>query len=221
MTPAKAALAAGFASGSGVTTELEKDAEVVARISELMEERRLHKEQQKIAAKAAAQTVGQITGKSRAWVIEQLAENALMARNEGDFKESNTALKLIGDHLGMWGGGGDGDERAGPGGVPASLDFDALDALVQNTEHLIETQTAALPEPTDAEMRLLLGETGRPDRALTTGSETDVALTMAEIAAEADEPPIEDGWVEIDPTTSPEQIVAQATGKTPVRPRRK
>jgi hypothetical protein len=50
----------------------------------------------------AAKMVGQVTGISKAWVIQQLAENAINAKEDGDYGESNAALTLIGKEYGMF-----------------------------------------------------------------------------------------------------------------------
>jgi hypothetical protein len=65
----------------------------------------LKREQQRTAAMEAAKMVGQVTGVSKAWVIQQLAENAINAKQDGDYGESNAALTLIGKEYGMFQGG--------------------------------------------------------------------------------------------------------------------
>lgn len=104
MVPAKAAIAAGFAAGPSIYTNLEKDPEIIQRISELLEEYRLHKEQRRVAALEAARMVGKTVGYTRAWVLEQLAEVAAQARADGEYGEANNALKLIGQELDMFKG---------------------------------------------------------------------------------------------------------------------
>lgn len=183
MNAAKSALAAGYAPGSS-TTHLENDPEIQARIGELMDEHKAQRDQQRAAASEAAKIVGQMTGVGRAWVIEKLAENAQNAAREGDFKESNSALELIGKEFGMFQGQQNGDEDGSP--VPKTLNMDSL-------ESVLDAATDALPPPAastlpaygeDMAMSLIEGQTGKGksnrvpvgDRALTTGSETDVAL---------------------------------------------
>ncbi|UTC28524.1 terminase small subunit [Brevundimonas phage vB_BpoS-Gurke] len=184
MKPAQAAQAAGYAPGTS-TTHLEQDETIKLRIAELFEDYQAQRESQRVAAREAAKVVGTITGASRAWVISQLAENAILAAKAELFKESNAALELIGKDLGMFQGGSDGDEG---GGVPQTLDLDKMDAL-------LGAAMDALPaaERTEADlsrdfthetaMELIAGQVRSPPapnlakaRELSTGSETDVAL---------------------------------------------
>lgn len=191
MRPSVAATAAGYAPGSS-TTHLEQDAEIVARIGELMEELKAHREQQRAAAVEAAKMVGQMTGVGRAWVIQQLAEVAQNAKQDGEYKASIDALELIGKDFGMFSGGsGDDPDK---GNVPASLDLDKLSAVLDQAHD-------ALPPPlVDASKvfddntayRLIEGQASpallREARKLTTGSETDIALTMDDDAGPAEDP---------------------------------
>lgn len=190
MNAAKAALAAGYAPGSS-TTHLETDADVIARIAELFDEQQAQRAAQREAAIEAAKVVGQMTGVSRAWVITKLAENAQNAASDGQFKESNAALELIGKDFGMF-SGGSGDDPAS--NVPKTMDLDKLDGLLQQTtEGLIYEKTDAEVSREfghDTAMELISGmaveqKPAKPrkadkidpkDRRLTTGSETDVAL---------------------------------------------
>lgn len=186
MKPVQAASAAGYAPGTS-TTHLEQDETIKARIAELFEDYQAQRESQREAAREAAKVVGAMTGMSRAWVITQLAENAMLAAKAEMFKESNAALELIGKDLGMFQGGSDGDDGSG---VPQTLDLDKMDAL-------LGAAVDALPPPEQSEadlarnfshetaMELIAGQvkTPPPDlakaRKLTTGSETDVALGAA------------------------------------------
>lgn len=196
MNAAKAAIAAGYAPGTS-TTHLEQDREIMNRIEELFEEQKAQREAQRAAAIEAAKVVGQMTGVSRAFVIQKLAENAQNAAADGQFKESNAALELIGKDLGMFNGGADNDS-GGPS-IPHTLDLDKLDALTGGA-------LDALPPPEKSEadlarefspdvaLDLIAGQVkpqNKPDmakaRRLSTGSETDVALG-ADIP-EVDAPP--------------------------------
>lgn len=197
MIPSKASLAAGYAAGSS-TTHLEQDPEIVARIAELMEEYKAQKEQQRIAAMEAAKMVGQMTGVTRAWVIQKLAENAQMAANEGMFKESNEALKLIGQDFGMFNGGSD---EEGAGGVPKTLDLDKLDAILDQSTSAIEAPEMSEIEKSkqfgeETALRLIEGQIAPKrldkEREFSTGSETDVALTAD--AVPDDQLPDEDDY---------------------------
>lgn len=192
MNAAKAALAAGYAPGSS-TTHLEQDADIVARIAELFEEQQAQRAAQREAAIEAAKVVGQMTGVSRAWVITKLAENAQNAASDGQFKESNAALELIGKDFGMFTGGSGDDPSSN---VPKTMDLDKLDGLLgQTMEGLIPEakSDAALSREfgNETAMELIQGMMVEPvkpakppkaekvnprDRRLTTGSETDVAL---------------------------------------------
>ncbi|AXQ69537.1 terminase small subunit [Caulobacter phage CcrBL9] len=193
--PKKAAQAAGYATGSAVYQGLEEDADVVARIHELIDERNEAKAARMAAAQAKAlaegHTVGTMTGVSHAWVIEQLKMNAEDARESGDFKESNASLKLIGEALGMWGGGLAGKDGAGPGLLngsgdgPMLIDLDSIDKLIGVTDQF--HQIALAPpgelsvEDRDIAMNLIAGQGSKNlagDRQLSTGSETDVALQL-------------------------------------------
>lgn len=185
MKPAQAAIASGFASGSAVYAGLEKDHEVQARVAELMDEIKLKKEQQRAAAVASAREVGALTGKSKAWVIQQLAENAQMARQDGDYANANTALKMIGDELGMFKGGSAGEVEDANG--VKTYDMDVLESVLdQARAELTPPEDAPglrdAPLPADA-LKLIEGHGAaakriREARRLSTGSETDVALTQ-------------------------------------------
>jgi hypothetical protein len=190
MIPSKAAMAAGYAPGSS-TTHLEQDAEVVTRISELMDEQKAQREAQRAAAIEAAKVVGQLTGVTRSWVIQKLAENAQMAAQDGQWKESNAALELIGKDFGMFAGGSSDDD---PGAVPDTFDMDKLGAMLDSAHGAlpkpVETDASKIFEP-DMALSLIEGQVARPrlaaDRELTTGSETDVALTVYGMPDEEDD----------------------------------
>jgi hypothetical protein len=192
MIPAKAALAAGYAPGSS-TTHLEQDAEVLSRISELMDEMRSQREAQRAAAIEAAKVVGQLTGVTRAWVLQKLAENAQMAAQDGEWKESNAALELIGKDFGMFAGGSGENPESN---VPATFDMDALGAVLDKAAGALPAPEIVESKNFDPDMALSLIEgqlvkrEKRMDmqaaRQLTTGSETDVALSLD---AEPDEDP--------------------------------
>lgn len=203
MNAAKAAVAAGYAPGSS-TQHLETDPDVMARIEELFEEQKAQREQQRLAAVEAAKVVGQMTGVSRAFVIQKLAENAQNAAADGQFKDSNYALELIGKDLGMFSGGqGDDDGTR----VPQTFDLDSLGAALGDAISALpdtEKSEAALSREFGQEtaMELIQGHVKKDridpnDRKLTTGSETDVAL-IDEARAEdvmnalGDLPPLED-----------------------------
>lgn len=186
MVPAKAAVAAGYATGSSIYAKLEEDKEVISRIVELQEEFELKKEQQRAAARASGEHIGKLTGIGRAWVLRELAENAAMARHEGKYMESNASLKMIGEELGMWKGTGDDEKNAN--GMPEALDFNTLESLTDAAHDAINPP---LPDPltdseeTDLEMRereraarLIEGSTNRKKiEPLDLDSETTVAMT--------------------------------------------
>jgi hypothetical protein len=75
-----------------------------------MDETEAQREAQRAAAIEAAKVVGQLTGVTRSWVIQKLAENAQMAAQDGQWKESNAALELIGKDFGMFAGGSSDDD---------------------------------------------------------------------------------------------------------------
>jgi hypothetical protein len=187
--PAKAANAAGYAAGSAVYAGLEKDPDVLNRIAEIMDELNERKEAQKLAAMEAAKVVGQLTGIERSYVVRKLAENAELAQRAGDFKESNAALKLIGEDLGMF-KGPTGDDSSGQSTLPPTFDLDALHSVLDRalpgptepTEEEIEALTPV--QDSEAMMKLLDGHkavqqrrSANNERALLTGSETDAAFT--------------------------------------------
>lgn len=179
--PKKAAVAAGYATGSAIYTSLEADAVIVARIHELIDERnsiQAEKRARAVAEGVAAGAVaGAIAGVDQAWVLQQLRENATDAAQRGDFKESTAALKLIGDHLGMFKtSGGDAGQRGGPD--DDTLTMDHIDKLTRATEHL-KDQRAEEVTVVDVDLAMSLIEGRRspiPSQPLSTGSETDVAL---------------------------------------------
>lgn len=182
MIPSKAALAAGFAAGSS-TTHLEQDAEIVTRIAELMDEIKAQREAQRHAAIEAAKVVGQLTGVTRSWVIQQLAEVAQIAKQDGDYKESISALELIGKDFGMFSGGSS-DE--GANAIPESFDMDKLAGI-------LDAAHDALPAPAldesrdfgaDTAMRLIEGQ--MPVRVETERAtpDADPAVLLAEALPE-------------------------------------
>lgn len=191
MNAAKAALAAGYAPGTS-TQHLETDADIIARIEELFEEQKANREAQRLAAAEAARVVGQMTGVSRAFVIQKLAENAQNAAADGQFKESNAALELIGKDLGMF-SGGQGDDTSS--NLPASIDLDKLDTVLGDAINALPQAEKSEAEISrefghETAMELIQGHVKKHeridphDRKLTTGSETDVALMDDARAAE-------------------------------------
>lgn len=186
MNASKAALAAGYAPGSS-TTHLDRDADIIARIKELQVEFLSNRDQQRAAAKEAARMVGQLTGVGRSWVVAQLAENALNAAREGEYRDSNHALELIGKEFGMFEGKQAGDEDEGSA-IPQLTNMDALEGLLDAAQAALP-QVPALPAlyGEDDALALIEGQqraarSRRADwvtpaeRVLSTGSETDLAL---------------------------------------------
>jgi F0F1-type ATP synthase assembly protein I len=179
--PKKAALAAGYASGSSIYTALEAEPMIVARTHELIEQRDNEREQRRAHATAegiaAGAVAGVLAGVDQGWVLQQLRENAQDAAQRGDYKESTAALKLIGDHLGMFKTSAGDDNRRG-NDADQAMSMDQIDKLTAATEHLLER--GAPKEEVDVDLALSLIHGSRPeiakDRLLTTGSETDVAL---------------------------------------------
>jgi len=182
MIPKKAQVAAGYAQGSNTHAQLEEDQEIQARILELTHEVQLKREQQRAAAMEVAKTVGQITGVTKAWVIQRLAENATAAKEEGDFKESNNALELIGKEYGMFNGASaikDHDDEDGRGQV---IDMDQASGFLTSAEGAMTGDPEADERPpVDMAMVERLIQGNKPvrakDRQMKTGSETDVAMT--------------------------------------------
>lgn len=236
-----AGAAAGFAPGSSTPNDLDKDPEVLVRVQEIMGEMRDKREAARAASTEAAKVVGQMTGVSRAWVLQKLAENAQNAATDGDYKESNSALKLIGDEFGMFKGAtAEGAEDSA--GVRV-FDIDALEAVLQPGMNAL---AAPAPSETGRDVNpeialdLIAGNDtaarrARESRAFTTGSETDAALhedadpdlsdgnwsgpvpqLSPEAQAEADEVEPADGWTQIDPSTAPEDILAMVQGARPI-----
>lgn len=176
MVPSKAARAAGFATGSSIYSELENNPDVVGRITELMRSFEEKKDQNRIAAEEAARVVGQMTGFSRAWVIEQLAATAIEARQSREFAESTHALELIGKEFGMFKGN---NEQGDGSMVSPHLDMDSTEALLRKAEEPLQIEAEPKDEPPDIELieKLIKGNRSMraKDRKLSTGSETDVA----------------------------------------------
>ena len=186
MKPPQAAIAAGFATGSAITSALEKDVDVVNRIREHQEEIKERKDQRRLAAQASAREIGSLTGKTKAWVVEQLALNAQQAREDGDYGASNNALKLIGEELNMFKGGSAGSED-GADGLP-TYDMDVLETVLKPAQDAL---AAPIPEEVVSEriepdaLKLIEGHGAaakriRESRRLNTGSETDAALLQDE-----------------------------------------
>jgi hypothetical protein len=184
LKPAQAAQAAGYQPGSAVTVGLERTKEIIERIDELTEQKRHQKEQQLIAAREQSKIVGQMSGLSKAWVLQQLADNVVKARHEGAFKESNEALKLIGAELDMFNGGS--SVKSEGQHAMQVMDLDALAVLTEEAHQTLIP--AAEPKEMDLPLALSLIEGApkrpKPDRSLTIGSETDVALKLEDEDAE-------------------------------------
>jgi len=219
MSPSKAAMAAGYASGSSTASQLEKDPAVVGRIEELLEELTLKRDSQRTAAIEAAKVVGEMTGYSKGWVIQKLAEVAQLAASADDFKAANEALKLIGEEFGMF-KGASGLDDSNEGGAKA-LDLGALTALMDQNPGAAGPMLNVTPdkdEPLDAATLSLIegqGARRKANRKLSTGSETDVALKPEsepedEFEGEA---VAADSFTRIDPKTSPEDIIAMVHGE--------
>jgi hypothetical protein len=101
MTADEAYAVAGFKPNRGNATRLKANESIQARVAELLE-----------------RTAGKLMLTTE-WVLEQLADNAKLAKEVKDFGPSNKAIELIGKHLGMFtGAGGDDDD------VPPSLNIE-------------------------------------------------------------------------------------------------
>lgn len=235
-TPAKAGLAAGFASGSSTASTLENDPDVHVRIGEIMAELENRKLAAREAAIEAAKTVGHLTGVTKSWVIQKLSENAQLAANDGAYKESNEALKLIGDEFGMFKGDSaqDNDKAQikpfdlsklegafdGPDAAPRNV-TPATPRLPQGADRVMDelpAKPAATQDIPDDVMKLIQGQgkTSAQERAkarrLDTGSETAVALHPSSEPDDGDE--AERPWVDVT-GKSPEEILRLAKGGKP------
>ncbi len=210
MAPNKAKIAAGYAAGSGQQTELEKKPEIVARIEELLEELRAKREANRIAAREAGKIIGQMTGASKAWVIQQLAENARNAAHDGAYKESNDALKLIGEELGMFKGGSADGVAAGE--TDHIIDQDVLDVLAPEQTPPTDVEFEVInpgaepedPETSEAALRLIEGHTPKRRRADGTlgDSEANIVFENGKEFVEDEDDPDEDDdaeFTDIDP----------------------
>jgi hypothetical protein len=189
MAPSKAAIAAGYATGSS-TTHLENDPEIVTRISEYIDQFKSEREAQRAAAVEAAKVVGSMTGVGRSWVIQQLAEVASLAKQDQDYAQANRALELIGKDFGMFAGGSDGD---GESTVPRTLDLDAL-------ANMLDKAHDALPAPAADPLRTF-------DDSVALGlieGQTQVRTVTAAPAATAETP--EGEAREAQPDADPEEI---------------
>jgi len=197
MIPAKAAVAAGYAAGTS-TKHLEEDADIMARIASLMEETAHQRAQQRAAAMEAAKVVGQMTGVTRAWVITKLAENAQNAANDGQYKESNAALQLIGQDFGMFSGGS--DEETG-NTVPQTFDMDKLSGLLTNATDALPIADLTVMEKArefgeETALMLIEGQV-KPkrldkERTLSTGSETDIAMMPDSMLDQHEDEPLDE-----------------------------
>lgn len=191
MIPSRAAGAAGFAPGSGIYTTLEGNPEIQVRITELIELQREKDEMRRQAALASAQKVGELTGVSRAWVLQRLAENAQLAQDAGDFKNSNEALKMIGDEFGLF-SGSSASEKDQAQSALANLDFDKLDTLLDRAPVAAIENTSRPMIDAEEAMSLIEGQGKAAERIrksrrhIDTGSETDVALTRMDDELTAD-----------------------------------
>lgn len=84
MSQTDAYVAAGYKSDRGAASRMSANVNVQARVEELQ-------------SRAASNVVI-----SREWVIEQLVENAKLAKEQGDFAPANKAVELLGKELGMF-----------------------------------------------------------------------------------------------------------------------
>lgn len=228
MKPPQAAQGAGFVAGSAVYSELEKDPEIKARAQELLDENNLKRDQMRTAAHEAAKVVGQMSGVSKSWVLQKLAENAQMAAQDGDYKESNAALKLIGDEFGMFtGASGEGSDQ---GDGKRSYDLDTMSALLDKAAETLPTPAPKVDPNVAFDLIAGQGEAAkraRQSRAFSDGEEADMAFTeAADIDAVPDGPwsgpapedffsedepeaMVGESFEKIDPQTSPEEIMAR------------
>uniref|UniRef100_A0AB74ULW8 Terminase small subunit n=1 Tax=Caulobacter phage BL57 TaxID=3348355 RepID=A0AB74ULW8_9VIRU len=203
MMPAQAAQAAGFVKGSSTYAQLEKDPEVQARAQELVEENNAKREQMRAANEEAARIVGQMAGVNKAWVIQKLAENAQNAAQDGDYKESNAALKLIGEEFAMFQGASAEGRENGAG--ERVFDLDNLTAVLQPAAKIIAPKVTQKVDP-QAAFDLIAGNSTaakrqREARAFSEGGDADAAFTE-----EADIDAIPDGaWS----GPSPDDLIAQ------------
>lgn len=205
--PKKAAVSAGYATGSAIYSELESDPAVVARIQELMDERSARREAMRVAAQEAGRAAGELSGVSQAWVITQLKNVSDQALEAGDWKEAREAAVKIGEQLGMFGKSGDGGGGGGNGDGSGQhvIDLDMLDSLTKKTDHL---QPDKLPAPAEIDPALVNGliqghgpgaalpvPAREPERVrirpLETGSETDVALRMPDPEDDPEDPALD------------------------------
>lgn len=193
--PKKAAVAAGYASGSAIYTELEANTEIQARIEELIDERHARKEALRAQAQEAGRMAGEITGVTHGWVINQLKAIAESALDAGEYKEAKESIVKIGEHLGMFGKGGG---NTGQGGALLTdesqpvIDLDMVDALTKATDHLQPVSPGADLNDVDPILIDALiegqgthGRRRKPPKPLTTGSETDVAMRIDDDPADA------------------------------------
>jgi len=194
-TAKKAIVQAGWPVGSNAHLELEKDHAIQERIRVLTDEFTIAREQARVAAMKAAETVGIITGVSKAWVIQQLAQNAIKAAQEGDFKASNEATKLIGDEYGMFKGGSavEGDDKE----EPQVVDMAQVEGLLNASDAVASNEPAQIEQRPEVNLELLermIGNRAKnavtaKDRELPPNPETDVAMSdAAEIDDEDEEP---------------------------------
>lgn len=173
MSPAKAQIAAGYASGSSTSSGLEKEAEIQRRIEELLVEIADRRAATRAAAEEAGRIVGEMTGTSKAWVIEQLAKNAKNAADDGDYGSSNSALRMIGDEFGMFKGASAGEDN--DPNAPPVMDLSRMEALLPPdlTQVAPDLHTPSINE---AALRLVEGHAPKAARTFDAHTEANVAF---------------------------------------------
>lgn len=99
---------AGFKPNRGNATRLKANESIQDRVKELTDR------------------VAQGVVLSRQWIIEQLMENAALAKQAGDIAPSNRALELLGKHIRMFDGKDEGDDDTAPA---LSININVRDAV--------------------------------------------------------------------------------------------
>ena len=104
LTQVEAYERAGYVRNKGNASILAAKPDVMLRVEELINDReartRIEAEERNEKLKSAETT--EDLGLNRNWILAELMDNALKAKEMGQFAAANSALKLLGEELGMF-----------------------------------------------------------------------------------------------------------------------
>ncbi len=95
--PTKAATSAGYSPNSSISTTLDRDPAVIARVEQLSCEHAKVR-----ASRAEALRSVEASEINSVWVMQELVRVVADCREDRDYRNANAALKLIGEQIGMW-----------------------------------------------------------------------------------------------------------------------